>query len=256
MGADLLVVESPAGAVQAELWPDREDLVLRVKAKSFLHTAKIKGKDEVLCREVCIDLLSGFLSERQIAAKHGISRNTIKGITAVMQERGELEPLSRQVSVALGECIVLSAFRLREALLKGKVSPAQIPIAMGVLIDKKAQLDAGMVPGTNTTQGEAMAANLRGQTEAWLAYQRAKALAADSVSTGEPAQLTGREPATCSQVAPVTPGDTPNVPTASPTTPSATGERALTTREVGGGGIEPPPRAPDPDGKGSENFGP
>ncbi len=132
------------------MFPEAADLVQLVTEDRPLHNARIAGERRALCRAVCIDLLAGR-SHRAIAADYRVGRQTIAAIEQVMRGRDELLPLAQTLQVGLGQCIVLMLFRLREALLAGEFSAAQIPIALGVLIDKKAALDAGLVPGTERT---------------------------------------------------------------------------------------------------------
>lgn len=142
------------------VWPERPDIVEMVAEKRWLKTGKIVGKNPQLCRAVCIDLLVGELSLRQIAARYHIGRGSIEAIERVMKERGELEPLAKTVRAELGRAIILGLWRWNEGLLDGTVHPGQTPIPTAALIDKKAQLDAGIVPGTQRTVNEVTADDL------------------------------------------------------------------------------------------------
>jgi len=171
-----------------DFWPpERPDLVELVRKKRPLHTAKIAGKDALLCRALCIDVLVRSLSIRQIALKYGVGRETVTAIMRVMEERGELRPLAQTISDGLGECITLMMLALKEALLRGEYSVSQIPIPMSALIDKKAQIDAGLVPGTDRSVAEVEESALQ---IAWRARQQARRMAAgDSESDAGPAQV-------------------------------------------------------------------
>lgn len=246
-----------AGLVQASLLPDqwpqeRPELVKLVRKKRPLHTAKIAGKDALLCRAICIDVMTRSLSLRQIALKYDVGRETVNGIMQLMEERGELRPLAQTISDGLGECIVLMMLSLREALLRGEFSPAQIPIAMAALVDKKAQLDAGLVPGTNRTEAEIDESN---QAAAWRALRAARAAASDSGSDGKAAQTIDVQ----ASVPPAAALDTTLAtgPTAQPAQPGPTLDLEPTTApttQEGGGGVAIPPPPLDARGDGPEKF--
>jgi hypothetical protein len=163
-----------------KFWPIRQDLVELVKEKSFLHTGKIVGKDEELCRAVCKDLVVQ-LSGRKIAKKYSISRHTVLAIEKLMRERGELEPLKKQVMGQLDDIIYLGLERIKDALLADEISPGQLPIPMAALIDKKGQLEAGMVPGTDRTVREVTEAEI---VDEFARMKRAKVITVDSQSVG------------------------------------------------------------------------
>lgn len=153
--------------VQPELFspdmlPPRPDLVQMVKAKAYEHTGKILTKDEELCLGVCKDLLLG-LSDRQVAKKWGISRNSIVSIELALREQGKLEPLKQAISNELGEVIVMGLRNYKDALAANTVPAGQIPIPMAALIDKKGQLDANVVPGTSLHAEELTVEALREQ---------------------------------------------------------------------------------------------
>lgn len=117
-----------------------EGLVELVRRKSFVHTGAFVSRDEELCRAVCTELLTG-LSRRVIASRHGISRNTVNSIREVMEARGEMEPLKKEIARRLDRCVIYSLENLEEAMAKGMIAPGQLPIATAVLLDKKAALD-------------------------------------------------------------------------------------------------------------------
>lgn len=163
----------------------RADLVKMVKEKSYLHTGVLLTKDEELCRGVCADLLLG-LSDRQIARKWRISRNSIIGIEIAMRDRGELEPLRKAISGELGEVILMGLRNYKDALSANTINPAQLPIPMAALIDKKGQIDGGVVPGTDLREAEITPEQLR---EQWEQMKRVKVIEvppAESQSIGEP----------------------------------------------------------------------
>jgi transposase len=80
-------------------------------------------------------------SERAIAEKLGMGRNTVRKVKDILTERGKLEPQKKRISRRLGHV----AEALTEDLLRDVESnalPAHVkPIALGILLDKKALLD-------------------------------------------------------------------------------------------------------------------
>jgi hypothetical protein len=215
-------------------WPERPDVVALARNPRTPTSGKITCRDELLCRSVMIDLISiragAKLSKRGIAARYHIGRETIDAIERVMDERGELRPLAEMVSVGLGDCIVLMMQTLRGALLRGEFSAAQIPIAMGVLVDKKAQLDAGLVPGTDRSVAEVEESHVR---LAWEALRRARLAASSAVPTESESIEAGAQPPAGALTLEASAAVVP------PVIPPAAGQQAR-------GGPPPPPPPPGP----------
>lgn len=162
--ASTVVSEEQPYLFDEKCLPLRPELVALVKDKDFTHTGKIVGRDAELCRAVCRDLIAG-LSGRKVAVKYKISRNTVLAIENVMRERGELEPLRKRVLIQLEDCIYLGLERIQEALATDQINAGQLPIPVMAMIDKKAQLEAGIVPGTQRTEKEITAESLRLELE-------------------------------------------------------------------------------------------
>lgn len=131
----------------------RPDLVAVVKRPSFSPSGVFLGRDEQLCRAVCRDLMLG-LSGRKVAKKYGISRNSILAIEQVLRDRGELEPLRQEVMRLLDGFIYLGLERITEAIGEDEIHPGQLPIPVLAAMDKKAQLEHGIVLGTQRTIAE------------------------------------------------------------------------------------------------------
>lgn len=126
---------------QGTLFPELDErLVELVKHKNFVHTAAFVSRDEVLCRAICTDLLSG-ISRRVIAKRYEVSRNSVNGIREVMDARGELEPLKREIARRLDRCVIYSLENLEHALEKDSIAHGSLPVATAVLLDKKAALE-------------------------------------------------------------------------------------------------------------------
>jgi len=117
-----------------------QHLVDLARRKAYVHSGAFVSRDEELCRSVCTDLLTG-LSRRAIAARHGISRNSVNAIREVMEARGDLEPLRKEIARRLDRCVIYSLENLEDATAKNLIAAGQLPIATAVLLDKKAALD-------------------------------------------------------------------------------------------------------------------
>lgn len=152
------------------LLPHRPDLVK--KAKAFLHTGKIVDKDDETVQAICEALVLGN-SAREIAKKWNVSRNTVAHFREALETAGKLEPHKQRLSKGLG--------RLAEACMTSLISKAEsgvLPatvesIAMGVAIDKKGQIDAGVVPGTQLAEAELDAEAIRAK---WAQMKAAKVI--------------------------------------------------------------------------------
>lgn len=237
--------------VQDELFPEFEDnpaLVELVRKKSFIRTGKILGKEPQRCRAICLDIIygrsSGLMSDRQIAAKHRVSRNDFAAILAVMAARGELEPLTKQINSLLDMNTMLMGVRINEGLLEGTIHPGQIPIPWLYAMDKRAQRDAGLVQGTEVPVGDVAEANIR----AYFSILERIESATESRSDARPTEPVDITPATSSPAAADTPANTP-APGAGDPVPAEPGPRP-----EGGGGGRPPAAARGPRGEPPENF--
>src|SRR2546423_5400096 len=114
---------------QGTLFPEFDEaLVELTRRKSFVHTGAFVSREEELCRAICTDLLSG-VSRRLIAERYNVSRNTVNAIREVMDKRGELEPLKKEIARRLDRCVIYSLENLEEALSDGDITAGQLPVA-------------------------------------------------------------------------------------------------------------------------------
>lgn len=148
--------------------PERPDLVQMVKRGVHRFTGERLSRDEELCRSVCADLLLG-LSARAIARKWHISRSSVGSIEALMRASGEMESVRMRTLDLLGKVTITGLEVWLHALETGQIAPGQIPIPILAALDKKAQLEAGIVLGTQRTERELSTDDLA------AAWERAKA---------------------------------------------------------------------------------
>lgn len=180
--------ETPSLFGPGEL-PERPDLVQMVKwGEHRAFTGEKISKDKELCRAICTDLILG-LSGRAIARKYEVSRNTVVAIEHLMRNNGELESVKAHVLNQLSQVITVGLDEWLHALQTGKIPAGQIPIPVLAALDKKAQLEAGVVLGTGRTEKELSVDDLE---SAWAKVKSAGAVIAvdpqpiDSPSTGKP----------------------------------------------------------------------
>jgi hypothetical protein len=244
-------------ATQPELFdesslPIREDLVEMVRGRSFLKkgandTARFSGKivirqmlsDEEKCEQVCLCLSMG-LSPRLIGKRFSMSPRSVVNIRDAMEERGELASVSKRIRKQLDRFVELGLERMVEGVLTGEIHAGQLPIAVLAAIDKKGQLEAGVVPGTEITVGDAAESNVRA---AWAALRRAReALAASDPEAGaKDAQVVDITTLPASQALPDTALDTAQAagavtPAAEPSASEATSPTTSAAQADGGGG--------------------
>lgn len=225
--------------------PERPDLVQMVRKGVHKFTGERLSRDEELCRSVCADILLG-LSGRAIARKYHISRSSVVSIEHVMRETGQITSVKAHVLELLSKVATVGLEEWLDALETGKIAPGQIPIPVLAALDKKAQLEAGIVLGTQRTERELSTDDLA------AAWERAKAAGTaveveqrpvDSQSAGqtaEPQQI----PQIAAPVAPLdnswlqpTPVSRPDpVPDLVPAPAPIEAAHPSESREGGGGG--------------------
>jgi len=89
-------------------------------------------------------ILSSFVAgatQRQIAERFKVSRNTIAQLVRRAEADGRLEPYKARLSARLGRAVEAGIEHWTEAVEAGKVSASQIPIAVGIFQDKKLLID-------------------------------------------------------------------------------------------------------------------
>lgn len=169
--------------------PERPDVVAVVSSphfsipkepKLFRHTGKnlikrLKAAPD-LALQICWALRSGA-SARAVAIRFSVSPNSVVAVRESLRERGELEAVAKRVDSILDRFIELASERIEEGILMNEVHPGQLPIPLMAAIDKRSQRDAGMVLGTERTQGEALLANL---DSAWQAARKLATLDSES----------------------------------------------------------------------------
>jgi hypothetical protein len=244
----------------------RPDIEQLVKTRSFLerkkvftHSGKIVIKrvmsDEDLAEGICSALLLG-LSVRLIAKRFCLSTRSVINIRQAMTDRGELAPVRIRLQAKLDQVIELGLERWMEGILDGTIHPGQLPIATLAALDKKGQMDAGLVAGTDRTEAEVLLAQVRAAQE----LVREMRQAPDSPSADADAQPVDIAAVVVSAEAPATvlaPGLPPAAASPDPTpSPAQPAQPGCAPGSEGGGGVPSSPATQDPQGVTVGNFQP
>lgn len=264
--AEHLEVAQPMELFDEAMLPVRNDLEEMVRARSFVsgakptkHTGKIVIRqmlnDEELCEAICTALLAG-LAARLVGKRFGLSPKSVANIRDAMADRGELAPVRTRIQRKLDRVTELGLERIEEGLTTGEIPAGSVWIPTLATLDKREQMSAGMVVGTERTRASvtveqvlaehALAKQLAGASASQagaLAAQLAEAQAADQLHA-----LPATGPATGSVTL-----DLPTEPVA--TTPAAV-PGAPAAAPDGGGGVASAPPAHDARGVSPRNFTP
>ena len=119
-------------------FPEDDGLVESVRRGTHAKpvvTGRILSRDVDRLRGIVSDLLCG-LSQRRVATKWGVGRNSIRRCIEVLEERGELEPLKVRLARRYSRVAELAAENMEEALEAGDVPAASLPIMGGIAVDK------------------------------------------------------------------------------------------------------------------------
>jgi hypothetical protein len=180
-------------------------------------------------RDAIINALAHGFGLLRIAKAFGVSHHTV---STIRDSRPDLVAIEKkQLSGQYGRVIKMSLDRYEEALVAGKISPAQIPVAVGIFSDKRAQIDGD--PGLVIEHRHKIVASADGFRE------RLKA-AVDAKSTGTPSITQQKGPVIDAEVVSDTaPRALVAVPDPDPAGPGP-------GRQAGGGDAEAAAPAADP----------
>lgn len=104
------------------------------------------ARDEERCAAIKEMMILGR-GLRAIERASGVSRHTLRRLRDLWTERNELAPLKQRLSQRIGAIVEDGLDIYHAGILDGKVKADQLPVGMGILLDKKASLDgeAGLV---------------------------------------------------------------------------------------------------------------
>ncbi len=90
-------------------------------------------------RDQIIRCLAEGVGVNRVAKAFGASIQTVLAIR--QRHAGLITAEKKDASLQIGRIVRLGLDRFEEALVKNEISPGQLPVAMGILLDKKAMLD-------------------------------------------------------------------------------------------------------------------
>lgn len=163
-----------------EKWPHEPQLELVVRHNSNpTFTGAVAVKDKQRARDIVEHLLIGH-GVVATSRKFGCSTRTIHNICKILRDRGELKAIGEHIVDRLEEVITVGTEVWLESIEEGKISPGHLPIPILAAIDKRSQLQAGLVLGTGRTEKEIQA----GDVEAAFRLMKPLTPGVDTQSTG------------------------------------------------------------------------
>jgi hypothetical protein len=127
------------GAEQQLLFAEGAELLtVEEDARQGKYSGKIIEKHRAKVSAIC-NALAGGIGIIRIARAFGVSEHTVMAIRDRHPELIAME--EKELSRTYGKILKLSAERYLEALVAGSIHPAQLPVGMGIVFDKKALLD-------------------------------------------------------------------------------------------------------------------
>nr|WP_294577649.1 helix-turn-helix domain-containing protein [uncultured Rhodopila sp.] len=117
--------------------PIRDDWVRAIHDGQHKHTGARLLDDERKVLRLVELLMSGW-SIKRIATEMQVSRHTVRAAREALVARGEVAHYKERVVRKMEEIIEVGLTQYAQALEDGKVPPAQIPVGVGIISDKRA----------------------------------------------------------------------------------------------------------------------
>ena len=167
-------------------------------AQGIYSGVQLKNSDPVIYELVCILLADGSMSQRQIAARTGTSRNLVSGIN---RQSPDIEPLKKQMASRARNLGQLCLERAEEIVTDptSKVGLRDLAILAGVAIDKSQLLSGEATQRVETIDAASGADDFEAAFEA-LQQADAVELPAMGLEPGEPADKRAADAAPGSEV--------------------------------------------------------
>src|SRR5574343_524574 len=126
---------------QFDLIPvDEVELLAAVEKRGPAHTGGYTLRDPERAHRIAAMFAAGR-GVRHVAAAEGIGHETARACRRALEASGTLGPIKKRLSTRIGEIVVDALDSYHEGLLAGEVRADQIPVGVGILLDKKAALD-------------------------------------------------------------------------------------------------------------------
>lgn len=111
-----------------------------------VHSGGYAIRDLERCRGIAEDMLAGR-TQRDIARRWRVSRNTLAGIMDLLEAMGEVEPIKERLIHRFQRLAESAAEALQEKVYQDKVPVNVLPFVMGIATDKSTHLAGLATPG-------------------------------------------------------------------------------------------------------------
>jgi len=116
--------------------PVRPDFVQATSEKRYEHTGVRLTEDEVKCQRIVNRLCLRHGIER-IAREEQVSPHSIRGMRELLVAQGKMAGYTKRFVMRVEEILEAGLDKYYEGIVTGKVSPAQLPVGLGILSDKR-----------------------------------------------------------------------------------------------------------------------
>jgi hypothetical protein len=163
-----------------EQLPIREDLVALVREEKYKHTgARLLDNQSKALR--LVELLLSKWGIKRIAKEMHISVHSVRAARDVLVAQGKMAPYKERIVRVFEDIVETGAANYLDALERGIVPAAQIPVGVGIISDKRA-----LALGEPTAIGVVGAAQLdRKSLSVQALNEWVESLPSDAPSTGK-----------------------------------------------------------------------
>lgn len=117
--------------------PVRSEVLQSIALRRYEHTGVRLLENDALALRLVELVLAGW-GVKRIAVEMQISKHTVRAAKEELERQGKLAPLKERIVRTLGHAIEAGAEKYRDAIEDGFIAPAQIPVGLGILFDKRA----------------------------------------------------------------------------------------------------------------------
>ena len=115
--------------------PAEPGVINAIERKRYEHTGVRLTEDEGKALAL-VDLLVKKWGVAKIAAKLHISKATVRAARRLLADQGKLDPYKKRVVEAMQDGVEAAIGSWRDAVEGGHIHPAQLPIQIGIIVDK------------------------------------------------------------------------------------------------------------------------
>lgn len=117
--------------------PAHPAVLALVVARRYEHTGVRLTEDEEKCQRL-VELLQLKWGVARISKEMSIAKATVRAARRALAAQGKIGPYMQRVTEGLEDAIEAGIYAYRDAQENGKIAPAQIPVGVGILWDKRA----------------------------------------------------------------------------------------------------------------------